>query len=96
MAVLLAWRWRRSISTTSLQLYDSIDMGDNGVINLIADDASIIVRRPFNEADIGTSLAKAHCSPGCCPLPDQGRLRPVPSLTMSSESSGIGGSRVIP
>lgn len=42
-----------------LQLYDSIDMGDNGVINLIADDASIIVRRPFNEADIGTSLAKS-------------------------------------
>lgn len=42
-----------------LQLYDSIDMGSNGVINLIADDASIVVRRPFNEADIGTSLAKS-------------------------------------
>ncbi|VVP66793.1 hypothetical protein PS918_00450 [Pseudomonas fluorescens] len=42
-----------------LQLYDSIDMGKNGVINLIADDASIVVRRPFNEADIGSSLAKS-------------------------------------
>ncbi|MEJ5059978.1 MULTISPECIES: sensor domain-containing diguanylate cyclase [unclassified Pseudomonas] len=42
-----------------LQLYDSIDMGNNGVINLIADDGSIIVRRPFNEADIGVSLAKS-------------------------------------
>jgi diguanylate cyclase (GGDEF)-like protein len=42
-----------------LQLYDSIDMGSNGVINLIADDASIIVRRPFNEADIGANLAKS-------------------------------------
>lgn len=45
--------------THFLQLYDSIDMGQNGVINLIADDASIIVRRPFNEADVGTSLAKS-------------------------------------
>ncbi|MNU80171.1 Phytochrome-like protein cph2 [compost metagenome] len=42
-----------------LQLYDSIDMGNNGVINLIADNASIVVRRPFNEADIGSSLAKS-------------------------------------
>ena len=45
--------------THFLQLYDSIDMGRNGVINLIADNASIVVRRPFNEADIGTSLAKS-------------------------------------
>ncbi|MCW8277677.1 GGDEF domain-containing protein [Pseudomonas sp. PCH199] len=42
-----------------LQLYDSIDMGSNGVINLIADNASIVVRRPFNEADIGASLLKS-------------------------------------
>lgn len=41
-----------------LGLYDSIDMGKNGVINLIADDASIVVRRPFNEAEVGTSVAK--------------------------------------
>jgi diguanylate cyclase (GGDEF)-like protein len=42
-----------------LQLYDSIDMGSNGVINLIADNSTIVVRRPFHEADIGTSLAKS-------------------------------------
>ncbi|MCO8311651.1 sensor domain-containing diguanylate cyclase [Pseudomonas mandelii] len=41
-----------------LDLYNSIDMGSNGVVNLIADDATIIVRRPFNETDIGTSVAK--------------------------------------
>ncbi|VVM44163.1 hypothetical protein PS662_00457 [Pseudomonas fluorescens] len=40
-----------------LSLYDSIDMGRNGVINLIADDATIVVRRPFNEAEIGASVA---------------------------------------
>ena len=40
-----------------LSLYDSIDMGRNGVINLIADNATIVVRRPFKEAEIGTSLA---------------------------------------
>ena len=28
------------------------------MINLIADDATIVVRRPFNEAEIGTSVAK--------------------------------------
>jgi diguanylate cyclase (GGDEF)-like protein len=45
--------------THFLQLYDSIDMGNNGVINLIADNATIVVRRPFDEADIGTSLARS-------------------------------------
>jgi len=42
-----------------LQLYNSIDIGGNGVINLISADARIVVRRPFNEAEIGTSLANA-------------------------------------
>lgn len=42
-----------------LQLYNSIDIGSNGVINLISADARIVVRRPFNEAEIGTSLANA-------------------------------------
>lgn len=42
-----------------LTLYRSMDVGHNGVVNLIAADATIIVRHPFNEADIGTSLAKA-------------------------------------
>lgn len=40
-----------------LSLYDSIDMGNNGAINLMADNGTIIVRRPFREADIGTSVA---------------------------------------
>jgi len=40
-----------------LALYDSIDMGNNGAINLIADNGTIVVRRPFNEADIGTNVA---------------------------------------
>lgn len=42
-----------------LQLYNSIDIGGNGVINLIAADARIVVRRPFNEAEVGTSIAKS-------------------------------------
>lgn len=42
-----------------LQLYNSIEIGSNGVINLISADARIVVRRPFNEAEIGTSLANA-------------------------------------
>lgn len=41
-----------------LKLYNSIDIGGNGVINLISADARIVVRRPFNEAEIDTSVAK--------------------------------------
>ena len=55
-----------------LELYDSIDMGRNGVINLIADDASIVVRRPFNEAEIGTSVAKAPLFTQLLPKGDSG------------------------
>jgi diguanylate cyclase (GGDEF)-like protein len=40
-----------------LALYDSIDLGKNGAINLVADNGTIVVRRPFNEADVGTSVA---------------------------------------
>ncbi|MEB0048493.1 MULTISPECIES: sensor domain-containing diguanylate cyclase [unclassified Pseudomonas] len=40
-----------------LGLYDRIDIGNNGAISLIADNATIIVRRPFNEADIGSNVA---------------------------------------
>lgn len=39
-----------------LGLYNSIDIGGNGVINLISADARIVVRRPFKEAEVGTSL----------------------------------------
>lgn len=41
-----------------LKLYNSIDMGGNGVINLISANARIVVRRPFKEAEIDTSVAK--------------------------------------
>lgn len=40
-----------------LKLYNTIDVGTNGVINLISADAKIVVRRPLNEAIIGTSVA---------------------------------------
>lgn len=41
-----------------LSLYEGVDMGKNGVINLISSDGIIIVRKPFNERDIGISIAK--------------------------------------
>lgn len=41
-----------------LQLYNSIDIGANGVINLMSADARIMVRRPFNEAEVGSSVAQ--------------------------------------
>ncbi|WP_095054706.1 sensor domain-containing diguanylate cyclase [Pseudomonas sp. Irchel s3b2] len=55
-----------------LDLYNSIDMGKNGVINLIADDASIVVRRPFNEADVGTSVASGPLFTQLLPKGDSG------------------------
>ena len=55
-----------------LALYDSIDMGHNGVINLIADDASIVVRRPFNEAEVGSSVAKGPLFTQLLPKGDSG------------------------
>ncbi|MBK5302010.1 MULTISPECIES: sensor domain-containing diguanylate cyclase [Gammaproteobacteria] len=55
-----------------LDLYNSIDMGSNGVVNLIANDATIVVRRPFNEADIGTSVAKGPLFTQLLPKGDSG------------------------
>ncbi|TPG73824.1 sensor domain-containing diguanylate cyclase [Pseudomonas arsenicoxydans] len=55
-----------------LELYDSIDMGQNGVINLIADDASIVVRRPFKEAELGSSVAKGPLFTQLLPKGDSG------------------------
>ena len=55
-----------------LQLYDSIDMGSNGVINLIADNASIVIRRPFKETEIGSSLAKSPLFTQLLPKGDAG------------------------
>lgn len=66
-----------------LDLYNSIDMGNNGVINLIADDASIVVRRPFNEADIGTSVAKGPLFTQLLPKGDSG------TATLKSYVDGV-------
>lgn len=61
-----------------LALYNSIDMGGNGVINLIAADATIVVRRPFKEAEIGTSVAKGPLFTQLLPKGDSGTAT-VPS-----------------
>ncbi|QJI40613.1 GGDEF domain-containing protein [Pseudomonas sp. ADAK2] len=55
-----------------LDLYDSIDMGENGVINLIANNATIVVRRPFNESDIGSSVAKGPLFTQLLPIGNSG------------------------
>lgn len=66
-----------------LQLYDSIDMGSNGVITLIADNASIIIRRPFKEADIGSSLARSPLFTQLLPKGDAG------TATITSVIDGV-------
>ncbi|WP_191488805.1 sensor domain-containing diguanylate cyclase [Pseudomonas sp. FEN] len=40
-----------------LSLYDGIDMGENGLINLTSATGHIVVRKPFREADIGTDIS---------------------------------------
>lgn len=55
-----------------LALYDSIDLGSNGVINLIADNANIVVRRPFRESDVGTSVANGPLFKQLLPTGDAG------------------------
>ena len=47
-------------------------MGRNGVINLIADDASIVVRRPFKDAEVGTSLANSPLFKQLLPMANSG------------------------
>ncbi|KJH75890.1 MULTISPECIES: sensor domain-containing diguanylate cyclase [unclassified Pseudomonas] len=58
-----------------LALYDSIDMGQNGVINLIADDATIVVRRPFKESEVGSSVANGPLFTQLLPLGNAGTAR---------------------
>ncbi|WP_347904973.1 sensor domain-containing diguanylate cyclase [Pseudomonas purpurea] len=41
-----------------LGLYNGVDMGTNGIINLINTNGTILVRRPFRDTDIGTNIAK--------------------------------------
>jgi len=40
-----------------LGLYDGIDMGANGLINLTSSTGHIVVRKPFHDADIGTDIS---------------------------------------
>ncbi|MCW6512833.1 sensor domain-containing diguanylate cyclase [Lichenifustis flavocetrariae] len=42
-----------------MRLFDRIGLGQNGAINLYRDDGTRIMRYPFVEADIGTSIAAA-------------------------------------
>jgi diguanylate cyclase (GGDEF)-like protein len=66
-----------------LQLYNSIDLGANGVINLISADARIVIRRPFKEAEIGTSLANGPLFSQLLPKGDSG------SATVKSYVDGV-------
>ncbi|KAB0495618.1 sensor domain-containing diguanylate cyclase [Pseudomonas vancouverensis] len=63
-----------------LQLYDSIDMGDDGVISLVADNATIILRRPFKESEIGTSIAKSPLFTELLPKGDAGTATIVSTI----------------
>ncbi|WP_248798436.1 sensor domain-containing diguanylate cyclase [Pseudomonas sp. MWU13-2105] len=40
-----------------LNLYEGIDMGGNGIINLTSSTGHIVVRKPFREIDIGTDIS---------------------------------------
>jgi len=40
-----------------LNLYDSIDMGKNGIINLTSSAGQIIVRHPFHDTEVGTDIS---------------------------------------
>src|SRR5476649_2610979 len=40
-----------------LNLYDDIDIGNNGIINLASSTGRIVVRKPFRDADVGTDMS---------------------------------------
>jgi len=40
-----------------LSLYDDIDIGNNGIINLASSTGRIVVRKPFRDADVGTDMS---------------------------------------
>ena len=40
-----------------LSLYDNIDIGKNGIINLVSSTGHIIVRQPFHDAEVGTDIS---------------------------------------
>ncbi|WP_350616074.1 sensor domain-containing diguanylate cyclase [Pseudomonas sp. HY7a-MNA-CIBAN-0227] len=40
-----------------ITLYDDIDMGSNGIINLASSTGKILARKPFRDADVGTDIS---------------------------------------
>jgi diguanylate cyclase (GGDEF)-like protein len=40
-----------------LKLYESIDIGQNGALSLMLADGTLLVRRPFSDAEVGISIA---------------------------------------
>lgn len=40
-----------------LGLYDDIDIGGNGIINLVSSTGKIVLRKPFRDADVGTDIS---------------------------------------
>jgi len=41
-----------------LNLYDGVDMGANGIINLATSSGLIIVRKPFHDSEVGLNISK--------------------------------------
>ncbi|TVT86035.1 sensor domain-containing diguanylate cyclase [Pseudomonas sp. H3(2019)] len=41
-----------------LSLYDGVDMGTNGLINLATSSGTIVVRKPFLDSDVGKNISK--------------------------------------
>lgn len=41
-----------------LGLYDGVDVGKNGIINLTSSSGNIIVRKPFRDSDIGLNISR--------------------------------------
>jgi diguanylate cyclase (GGDEF)-like protein len=46
-----------------LGLYDGVDMGANGLINLTTSSGSIIVRKPFRDSDVGLNISNGSIFP---------------------------------
>lgn len=40
-----------------LELYEAIDIGQRGALSLMLTDGTLLVRRPFNDAEVGLSIA---------------------------------------
>ncbi|NYT60859.1 diguanylate cyclase [Alcaligenaceae bacterium] len=41
-----------------LRLYNTLDIGKNGVVNLLLDDGTILIRRPLRIEDIGSNISQ--------------------------------------